>query len=124
MNQRKVSTRYYLFEDLLWECPSFADLRRRRPMRELRYLAAKVWFGELGAGPVPDIHPRLRNDFSEYVHDDRVINLAAKHRSVGGLLHELAHALGPNDKLTHGPAFRKRCINLYKKYGGWSGVVD
>lgn len=124
MNQRKASARYYLFEDMIWEVPSFAELRKRRAMRTLRYLAARVWLAENARGPVPDIHPRLQNDFSEYVHDDRIINLAKKHRSIGGLLHELAHALGPNDKLTHGPAFRKRCFRLYQQYGGWSGKVD
>jgi hypothetical protein len=122
MNQRKVSTRYYLFEDMLWETSGFASLKKFRPMAELQLLAGLVWAREKGRGKCPIIRAKLRNDYS--YHCDGVIHLARKHRSVGGLLHEMAHALGPNDKLTHGPTFRRRCFRLYKTYGEWNGSVD
>lgn len=122
MNQRKASTRYYLFEDVLWETPAFANLRRCQPMGDLQLLAGLVWAREKGRGKCPVVRGKARNDYS--YHCGGVIALARKHRSIGGLLHELAHALGPNDKLTHGPAFRKRCFRLYRTYGEWSGNVD
>lgn len=122
MNQRKTSARYYLFEDLLWETPGFAHLRQRRSIHDLQLLAGLVWAREGGRGKCPVVRSKARNDVSYYC--DGTIHLIRKHRSIGGLLHELAHALGPNDKLTHGPAFRERCIRLYKLYGEWSGNVD
>lgn len=122
MNQRKASARYYLFEDVIWEVPSFAPLTKRKPIRELRYLAAWTWIRENGKGPVPRVRARKANDHSYY--QDGVVALARKHCSVAGLLHELAHALGHHDKLAHGPAFRKRCFRLYQQYGGWNGKVD
>lgn len=122
MNQRKTSARYYLFEDMLWETASFAHLRRQRSMHELQLVAGLVWARERGKGKCPVIRAKPRNDASYYC--DGVIHLARKHRSVGGLLHEMAHALGPNDKLTHGPAFRRRCFRLYRMYGDWSGNVE
>lgn len=123
MNQRKTSARYYLFEDVIWENPSFAHLKRRRAMSELQVLAGLVWACE-GTGECPVIKARRKNDASYYWWPNRTIHLAPKHRSVGGLLHELAHALGVHDKLSHGPAFRSRCLRLYKLYGDWSGQVD
>jgi hypothetical protein len=123
MNQRKVSTRYYLFEDVLWETTSFAHIRQRRPIGELQFFAELVWKAEKGKGKCPLVKTKKRNDFSYYDHQDRLIVLARKHRSLGGLLHELAHALGNFDKLTHGPAFRKRCFRLYEAYGEWDGRV-
>lgn len=122
MNQRKTSTRYYLFEDVLWEVPSFAQLRQRRSIAQLQLLAGLVWAREKGKGKCPLVRPKIRNDASYYC--DGVIHLVPKHRSVGGLLHEMAHALGPRDRLTHGPAFRRRCFRLYKTYGDWNGEVD
>lgn len=122
MNQRKVSTRYYLFEDVLWESKSFAHVKRCRPIGELQLLAGLVWARERGKGKCPVVLPKERNDGSWYC--DGIIKLARKHRSVGGLLHEIAHALGHNDKFAHGPAFRKRCMRLYKTYGDWDGQVD
>jgi hypothetical protein len=122
MNQRQVSARYYLFEDVIWETPSFEPLRRKRPISDLQLLAGLVWARENGKGKCPLVRAKLKNDYSYHCGD--VIHLARKHRSIGGLLHEMAHALGPNDKLTHGPAFRRRCLRLYKTYGEWSGNVD
>jgi hypothetical protein len=122
MNQRKASARFYLFEDVVWECPSFAPLLKPKSIRELRYFAAWVWIREGAKGHAPTILPKATNDHSYYM--DGRIHLARKHRNVAGLLHELAHALGHHDKLAHGPAFRKRCFRLYQQYGGWSGKVD
>jgi hypothetical protein len=124
VNQSRVSGRYYLFEEVLEETPGFAQLRKRRSLAELQLLAGLVWAREGGKGKCPLVRRRKQNDYSEYIHDDRIVSLAPKHRNAGGLLHEMAHALGPNDKLTHGPAFRRRCLRLYKTYGDWSGVVD
>lgn len=128
MNQRKVSARYYLFEDVLWEADSFAPLRVKKPIAELETLAALVWAAECGRGPCPTIRGIGKAPASDYTWSGErgvpgVIRLASHHQSLGGLLHELAHALGHNDKLTHGPAFRKRAMHLYKTYGGWSGFL-
>jgi hypothetical protein len=120
--QRKMSARYYLFEDVLWEAPSFTHLRKRQSIPNLQLLAGLVWAREGGIGTCPVVRSKGKNDYSYFM--DRTIHLARKHRSLGGLLHEIAHALGPNDKLAHGPAFRRRCIRLYKVYGEWSGDVD
>lgn len=123
MNQRKTSARYYLFENLLETTAGFAHLRQRRSIPDLQLFAGLVWAREGGkAGKCPLVRPKVRNDYSYLC--DGIIHLASKHRNIGGLLHELAHALGANDKLTHGPAFRERCIRLYKVYGDWSGEVD
>ena len=124
MNQRKTSRRYYLFEDLLWLTSEFAHLRKRRPMAELQLLAGLVWAREGGKGPPPVVRTRDVKDHSWYIPADHTILLARIHRNVGALLHEMAHALGPRDRYTHGPAFRKRCIRLFKTYGDWSGNVD
>lgn len=122
MNPRKASARYYLFEDMLWEMREFAHLRKRRSMHDLRHFAAWVWIAEKARGATPIIVAKPTNDWSYYLEGK--IHLARKHRSIAGVLHELAHALGHRDKLAHGPAFRKRCLRLYKTYGNWSGVVD
>jgi hypothetical protein len=128
VNQRKASARYYLFEDVLWEAQSFAPLRQQRPIAELTLLAGLVWAKENGKGPCPTVRAIGKAPSSDYTSSGKrgvagVIRLASKHQSLGGLLHELAHALGHNDKLTHGPAFRQRANRLYKVYGGWNGVI-
>lgn len=126
MNQRKVSARYYLFEDVLWEVPSFAGLKRQVPIGDLQLYAGYVWARESGPGSCPVVKPRrAKNDTSYFLHGNPgSIHLIAKHQNLGGLLHELAHGLGPNDKLSHGPAFRRRCMRLYQEYGGWDGRVS
>lgn len=129
MNQRKVSARYYLFEQVLEQTPGFAALRRRRTMAWLRRLAERVWTMEGARGKCPVVQPRAALDCSNYVYtpgagESGVISLAPKHRNSGGLLHEMAHALGHYDKYAHGPAFRRRCLRLYKDYGHWNGEVS
>lgn len=128
MNQRKVSGRYYLFEDLLWEAVSFAPLRKKKAMGELQLLAGLVWAKEDGPGPCPLVIGIGKAPASTFTFSGKrgvagVVRLASHHQGLGGLLHELAHALGTHDKLTHGPAFRNRVMRLYKVYGGWSGEV-
>jgi hypothetical protein len=128
MNQRRVSARYYLFEEVLEATPAFAQLRKRASLSALQMHAALVWQAEKGRGACPAVLRRRADDYSHYEvvpgsGKPGVIHLARKHQNLGGLLHELAHALGPNDKLTHGPTFRRRCLRLYKLYGGWSGEV-
>lgn len=128
MNQSKVSERYYLFEDVLWEAVSFAPLIEKKPMAELVALASLVWAAEGGKGPCPIVRGIGKAEASDWTASPKrgvpsVIRLASRHQSLGGLLHELAHALGPHDKLTHGPAFRKRAMHLYKVYGGWNGEI-
>lgn len=126
MNQSKVSARYYLFEEVIEESPGFAALRTQRSMADLAMLAGIVWANEGGApGKCPILKTRPKNDTSYFeAGKPGTICLAPKHQNIGGLLHEMAHALGTRDKLTHGPAFRKRCLRFYKDYGGWSGEVD
>ena len=129
MNQSKVSERYYLYEDVLWEAPSFKPLKAKKRIRDLVALAELVWVTERGKGPCPTVRGIGLAPASDFTYPTKRgapgrIRLAKQHQSLGGLLHELAHALGPNDKLTHGPAFRKRATHLYKVYGGWSGEID
>lgn len=75
----------------------------------------------VAAGDCPRIEPLLSGRTSYFI--DGKIRLLRKHRDVGTLLHELAHALGNRDKYTHGPAFRSRCLRLFKQYGDWNGEV-
>jgi hypothetical protein len=129
MDQQKTSARYYLFEDLVWETPAFAELRRIRRLAELQLLAGLVWARERGCGPCPVVRSSRTKSFSDFTSSGKrgkpgAVSLTMEHQSLGGLLHEIAHALGPHDKLTHGPAFRRRCTHLYKMYGGWSGEID
>lgn len=130
MNQRKTSQRFWAFEDVLSESPGFAPLLSG-PLSIfcLQLYTDLIWKHEGGIGPPPAVKARRKNDESLFIAPKRqgdaaTIQLCPGHRNLWGLLHELAHALGPNDKLDHGPSFRRRCIRLYKFYGGWSGKVD
>ena len=49
------------------------------------------------------------------------IVLARQHRRLDVLLHELAHVMGSNRELDHGPTFRTRFFSLLEKYGGLDG---
>lgn len=129
MNQRKVSARYYLFEDVLWELPGFAGLKQTVSIVDLQMYAGYVWAREGGKGQCPVIHARRHKRDTSYFEapwqgKPGSIRLVAKHQNLGGLLHEISHALGMRDKLTHGPAFRRRCSRLYQEYGGWDGKVN
>lgn len=129
MDQRIASRAYYLFEEILEEMPSFAHLRRARPLAELQLLAGLVWARERGAGPCPVVRTWDKGDESEYEYPSQrgaqgVVRLGRQHRNAAGVLHELAHALGPRDKYYHGRAFRKRCLRLFKVYGDWDGTAD
>lgn len=129
LNERRESRRYYNFEDVLWMAPSFAPLRKRMAVGELRLMADLVWQAEKGCGPCPVIKCIGNKPESYYLTSTKrgvpgTIRLILKHQNAAGLLHEIAHALGPHDKLTHGPAFRRRCLRLYRTYGNWSGEVD
>ena len=122
VNQRKTTARFYAFEDLVWTMPGFAHLKQPVSIADLQALAALVWKAEGGKGAPPTVHRRApRTKVSHYCYDDHEIHLAPKHQNLGGLLHEVAHALGRHDKLTHGPAFRRRCMRLYHEYGAWDG---
>lgn len=129
MNQRKTSQRFWHFEDVLSESPGFAPLRSG-PLSILclQIYSDLVWKHEGGSGPPPVVKPRRKNDESLFIGATRsgepaTIQLCPGHRNLWGLLHELAHALGPNDKLDHGPAFRRRVMRLYRFYGGWDGEI-
>lgn len=129
MNQRKTSARFYLFESLLEETKGFAHLKKRRSIADLQLLAGIVWACEKGKrrAPCPIIRPQpkgLNKEKDTSYYCDGVIGLLPKHRNISTLLHEMAHALGTKDKLTHGPAFRDRVTYLYKFYGEWDGVVS
>lgn len=122
--QRRESVRYFGFEDIIEKLPSFAELRRLRPVKELQDVALNVWHSEGGSGECFRVVAVPNGKYSWCHYTKRTIELVPKHRNVGSVLHELAHALTMRDKLAHGPAFRRRCIRLYKVYGGWSGEVE
>lgn len=129
MNQRKATVRFYSFEKTLEEMPGFALLRKRRTIAELQLVAGYVWAREGEKGPCPIVRSWEKSKESEYQYPASrgvpgVIMLGRKHRNLGTVLHELAHAMGMRDKLAHGPTFRKRCLRLYKVYGDWDGTVD
>jgi hypothetical protein len=129
MNQRKASAHYYLLDDMLLESRGCANLRKRRPLSELQLLAGLVWARERGPTRCPVVQRQRHQSYSEYCWpskrgDGGIVRLIREHLCCSGLLHELAHGLGPNDKLEHGPAFRRRCIHLYKLYGDWNGEID
>lgn len=121
--QSKVSLTFYCFEKTLEAMPGFAHLRRRRSLADLQLLAGLVWAREGGRGKCPTVSA-IPGHTSHYWYDDRRVTLAPPHRNAAGVLHEMAHALGPRDKLAHGPAFRKRCIRLYREYSEWDGTVS
>jgi hypothetical protein len=128
VKQARTTARYYGFEKVLETMPGFASLMRKRSIGDLQLFAGYVWAREGGRGECPLIRSKQVQDeaksWSEYTWGSRTIHLLRKHHDLYSLLHELAHALGNRDKLTHGPAFRRRCIRLYKTYGDWNGVVD
>lgn len=123
LRKRKANVRYFGFEETLEKMPAFAMMRAQRSVAELQLLAGLVWAQECGKGKCPLVRPSA-GERSYYKFATRAIELIPKHRNIGSLLHEIAHALGAHDKLDHGPAFRSRCIRLYKLYGGWDGTVD
>lgn len=128
MNQSEVSKRYYHFEKILEDTAEFAHLRKRMSLGRLQCLAGLVWAREGGRGQCPPVRGRRATDFSQYLYtpgsgETGVIHLVPKHQNAAGLLHEMAHALGHRDKLTHGRAFRNRCLRLYREYGDWSGLL-
>ena len=125
--QRRISKQYYLFEDVLWQLPGFVGLKKPISIAALQLYAGLIWTKEGRKDPCPLIRPRHSSQAKEKpasYYLDGVIHLLPKHRNLACMLHELAHALGNRDKQTHGAAFRRRCIRLYKEYGGWNGVVD
>ncbi len=123
MNPSKVTRRFYGFESVLESMPGFAKLRQVRSIADLQGYAGYVWAREMGRGKCPVVLPRDHKDHSWYDYEKKEVLLARAHRNLGGLLHELAHALGVFDKLAHGPAFTKRCLRLYREYGEWDGRV-
>lgn len=125
--QRKQSIKVYGFEDLLFEFDGCETLKRRMPIAQLQLCAGYVWAREGEKRKCPVVRPKAKNDFSQWhsgaSDEGGTIYLTPKHRNLGGLLHEMAHALGRKDKYHHGPAFVKRCLRLYSFYGDWDGRV-
>lgn len=121
VKQARATARFYGFEKVLETMPGFANLMRRRSLADLQLFAGLVWAREGGKGKCPVIRPKSDGDQSWFLSG--VIHLSPRHRNLGTLLHELAHALGARDKLDHGPAFRKRCVRLYREYGEWDGQI-
>jgi hypothetical protein len=104
-----------------------AALRRDRPIGELRELARRIWREEGTSIPFPNIvcgrgweleYWKLCS-YVEALVPARIV-LSRDMRSVLVLIHELAHVLGPWDKLDHGPAFQARNFHLLSRYGGAS----
>lgn len=128
VKQARTTARYYGFEKVLETMPGFAKLMKRRSIADLQLFAGYVWAREGGKGQCPLVRTKWvqeeKKSWSAYHWGTRTIHLLPRHHDLYSLLHELAHALGNRDKLTHGPAFRQRCIRLYKTYGDWNGVVD
>jgi hypothetical protein len=81
MNQRKVSARYHLFEDLIWELPGFAALKRTVPIDNLQLYAGYVWAREGAKAPCPVVKARRPTNDSLvstygccYLHDESYLN--------------------------------------------------
>lgn len=121
--EAKVTLTFYLFEKTLEALPNFKHLCKKRKILELQVLADLVWLAENGRGAVPVVSA-ASGPKSHFWHEERKITLIPKHRNAAGVLHEMAHALGVRDKQAHGPAFRTRCLRLYRDYGDWDGTVD
>lgn len=121
MNQRKATADFYGFENTMRSMSAFAELRRRRSLAQLQLCAGYVWAREGGRGKCPIVRTIYSVDRSYF--QAGVIYLLPVDWTVEVLLHEIAHALGTRDKLTHGPAFQRRCLHLYKTYGEWDGRV-
>jgi hypothetical protein len=121
MNGRLATRKFYAFDRrLAW----LVEWSGYLTIPQLQRLAAYVWAAERQRGPVPRVVAGRGilwggSRLSYYRRDDPVprIELSRHQRDVGTLLHELAHAMGPWDKLDHGPAFTARCFHLYLLYG-------
>lgn len=94
-----------------------------RSMAQLQRLAGYVWRAERLTAPAPrvvagqGIWHEAHTCQSYYWSTGNVIVLARHQRTAAVLLHELAHAMGARDKLHHGPAFTRRVLYLYARYG-------
>lgn len=121
MSQAHASRRAYAFNRGLLELSPY--LREDRPIAHLRSLSTVVWRREarlkhaapkIVAGAGWDLGPKW--GLTSYSQKGLIV-LTRDQRNIGVLLHELAHALGPHDKLTHGPAFIERLVRLLHLYG-------
>lgn len=121
MNASLASRRAYAFQ---WRLQKLSPhLRRDRPMAELQRLTAYVWSAERSTLPMPRVvagdgwrHPVW--GLTSYCDTNlRRIVLCRDNRNIGVLIHELAHALGPWDKVIHGQAFLARQFRLLETYG-------
>jgi hypothetical protein len=124
MPTARATFRFYTFQRNLPKVrhpPLFAPRR----IGYLRSLANRVWAAEGRKGLPPlvvagrglSIGCDVRTWFVSYAHFDRRVGryrivLARQQRNVEVLLHELAHALGGNDKDCHGEAFTRRNFRL------------
>lgn len=118
-HRRAVETRrLYRFEAVFSrQLPQ--EVRRDRPIAELRDIAAGVWAGE---GQSLAACPRIlcgsgvpqNGAWLSYCEGDRIV-LSRAQRTVAVLLHEITHALGHG---THGRDFVSRYVHLLCAYGG------
>lgn len=108
-----VTRLFYLFER---ECiPQGPDT----PIAVLRRLAKRIWREQTGRrDQCPTIVAgngcRQNNRWISYCEGRSKIVLARHERRIPVLIHEMAHALGPE---THGRAFERRFFVLMDLYG-------
>lgn len=106
-------------ERRLWRYCRGTGLCTRRAIGELRRIARRIW-ARLGTGmPPPAVIAGRSGKYSIYAYPPyHRIELVASQRNVAVLLHELAHALVPWNKieLQHGPRFRAVLVDLLLAY--------
>lgn len=89
-------------------------------------IADRVW-SRYGRGPKPKVVcgrglPWPQGGYTSYFDvGENTIVLARHQRSLAVLLHELAHALTPQSKFDHGPAFCLMYARLLEEFAGEDG---
>lgn len=94
-------------------------------MRELQLFSGFIWQAEQQRRPQPTVVAVRGWEIagngwgltSYFEMKTNRICMTRDNRNLIVLLHELAHALGPHDKLDHGPAYIARQLHLLELYG-------
>lgn len=123
MNASAWGRRIYRWELTHLRVSDTPYLGWERSIDELRAMTARIWRHEAPAAtPMPAVVAGRgcigsSSLLSFYEPNQHRIVLCRQQRNFGVLLHEIAHALGPRDRISHGPAFIDRVLGLYVQYG-------